>query len=159
MEDDTISNDAPIASKTTIKDAEGNIIAEQDMINGLMAKFVEFNPAFSTGNVLGVPFVFECGGSYVTFDINKDASVMQSALAILIDDETVVGAANQAGGTSYELIPISLDSWQDHPLCQNPALKAIIQEKIANFFNGDFVNMYLGGQSLGCTFEMYHLDV
>lgn len=159
MEDDAISNTDPIESKTKIIDMSGNVISHQDMMNKTIIDFVNFNPAFSTGDITKTPFVFECGGSFVTFDINKDVSQMQSSLAILIDDENVLNAVNSLMGTDYKLIPISLDSWQDHDLCKDSNLKNIIVEKIANFFNGNYVNLYMGGQSLGATFEMFHIDI
>lgn len=160
MEDDNIFNTDVIESKTTIKDAEGNVISQQDMTNALLEAMG--TAGITAGSVGGVDAngntnqaaapVFECGGSFVTIDINKDADKMMTSLAIIIDDATIAAAA----GSPF--VPISLDSWENHALCQNPALKAIIGQKIANFFNGDYVNVYLGGQCLGCTFQMFHLD-
>lgn len=160
MEDDNIFNTDVIESKTTIKDADGNVISQQDMTNALLEAMG--TAGITAGSVGGVDAngntnqaaapVFECGGSFVTIDINKDADKMMTSLAIIIDDATIAAAAESP------FVPISLDSWENHALCQNPALKAIIGQKIANFFNGDYVNVYLGGQCLGCTFQMFHLD-
>lgn len=166
MEDDNIFNTDVIESKTTIKDAEGNVISQQDMNNAIMSALC--NAGYVSGSVGGVGMgdndevvenaaaapVFECGGSFVTIDLPKAMAGgdPMTGLSIIIADKAVTDAAGSA------LVPISLEGWESHALCANPALKAIIAEKIANFFNGDYVNVYLGGQCLGCTFQMFHLD-
>lgn len=167
MEDDNIFNTEVIESKTTIKDADGNVISQQDMNNAIMSALC--NAGYVSGSVGGLGKdengaeienaaaapVFECGGSFVTIDLPKaieESGDPMKGLSIIIADEAVADAAGSA------LVPISLDSWETHALCKNPALKAIIGQRIANFFNGDYVNVYLGGQCLGCTFQMFHLD-
>ena len=169
MEDDNIFNKEVIESITTIKDANGNIISQQNMTNSLISALcqagyisgtvggIDKNPDNPEGDPIesaAAAPIFECGGSFITIDLPKALAGgdPMTGLSIIIADEAVADAAGSA------LVPISLEGWENHALCQNPALKAIIGQKIANFFNGDYVNVYLGGQCLGCTFQMFHLD-
>lgn len=164
MEDDNIFNTDPIESKTTIKDAEGNILSQQDMTSAIIS--ILRQAGITAGSVGGVDSsgnknqaaapVFECGGTYVTLDILAEDPM--SGLAIVLNDAEVMACL---AGTPWPLpvAVISLSDWKNNALCKEGSpVKALIEEKIANFFNGDYVNVYLGGQSLGCTFEMFHLD-
>lgn len=175
MEDDNIFNKEVIESITTIKDANGNIISQQNMTNSLISALcqagyisgtvggIDKNPDNPEGDPIesaAAAPIFECGGSFITIDLPKalEGGDPMEGLALVFNDAEILAAIKQATNQDYPLVMISLENWEEHALCQVPALKALIGQKIANFFNGDYVNVYLGGQCLGCTFQMFHLD-
>ena len=168
MESDSVTNSDPIGSETKIVVRDGEeetIISHQKMSGNAMLNILE-NADIIHGSILSDSFLLECNGAYVTFDLNEsDPTKLMSQLSIIITDENVLAAANvgKEEDDKYTFIPVSLYNesheavWQNHPLCADPTLKAIIQNEIVKFFTGNYVNTFFGGYALGATFEMFHM--
>ena len=168
MEDDNIFNKTPVEGVVTIKE-NGIIKTQQDMANDVMTALC--GAGYISGTVGGYDIVegedepvespaaapvFECGGTFVTLDLLAalGGGDPMTGLNLVLYDDTLEAVA----GT--KLVLISLSNWKESDLYKygSEDIKQLIEEKIANFFNGNYVNVYLGGRSLGSTFEMFHLD-
>ncbi len=150
--EDTVMQEDPIKSSNVIKDAQGNIVNEQDMKDELIAML----EASGTG-MTAMP-IFKAGNVYITLDPNTLSEVpgspmpMPSGLALIY-----VAEGNELGGAPFALIGLND---LDDTTTQSGQVYAMLQEKVdamlLEFFQSDYVNMFYNGPRLGATFEMFH---
>ena len=157
MGDDTVFEDKAISSSTTLKDENDEIIAELDMSNPFIGNIL--------ANGLFNGFIFECGGVFATLNASMND------LLLLIDKQTLIDAGieeslldekfptmfSKEEGDPDKVIGISMMTWNNHELCEEPSIMGVLAGMITRFFNADYYNVMLGNV-LGCTFELFHLD-
>ena len=152
---DIMSNKETLANTTTIKDANGDVINQQQMSDAMVAQFaglLESNMHMDPDQLdLGsFPPVFKAGNTYLTLDLNKGEAGANDGLALICLDPTIM-AQNIVGGNPNPFI--SLNGLTSTTLYQNN--KAVLDAALADFFNASHVNVFLGGHHLGVTFSLF----
>lgn len=154
--EDTVMQSDPIKSSNIIKDAEGNVINEQDMKDELIAMLDNTDPRMTA-----MP-IFKAGSVYVTLDPGSLTEIEESPLPIPGGLALIYVAQSEAEVQLLQGSPIALIALNDllNPATQSGQLYLAFKDKVdamlVEFMNSDYINMFYNGPRLGATFEMFH---
>lgn len=138
-----VQNTSPLYGATTLKDAEGNVVSEQDM--------TEIKGIFDAYPALKVLPFFKSNGVVMTLTV--DGAQKPNGLA-LVDKTTGAQTSVTEVLTNLAIAKQNPSSFtQDQLITLNSQ-----KDMIVNFFNGSYMHLYYNGTSIGATFDFYSYD-